>query len=191
MVGGEGFEEGAVAEDEFGGGVGEDAGGEGGGAGGVEGDDEDAAEEAGEEDGDPGGGVFAPEEEAVAGGEGAAVELGGDAAGEGGELAVGGGVAAVAAVGDDGDLRWVQEEVCDETGEVGAHAPMIAAAAGLASKSAGRVWWFGVALEEGGLAALDAHLSDDEAVAKMGHPVRMYEFWVKRCERWRMQMIAA
>jgi hypothetical protein len=125
-VGGEGAEEVSVAGDELRGGVGEDAGSELGGAGGVERDDEDAAEEAGEEDGDPLGGVGSPEEEAVAGDEGAAVELGGDAAGEEGELAIGGGVAAIAAMGDDGDLRWVLEEVCNETSEMRAHALMIA-----------------------------------------------------------------
>ena len=110
-----------VGDDELRGGVGDDAGGEAGGAGGVEGDDEDSAEEAAEEGGDPVGGVLAPEDDAVAGSDAAAVELGGEAAGELGELAVGGGVAAIAAMDDDGDLRWMEEKLCDKTGQVGTH----------------------------------------------------------------------
>jgi hypothetical protein len=41
--------------------------------------------------------------------------------------------------------------------------------------------------EEGGRAALDAHLSDGEAVAKMGHPEVFRagrKVWVERCERY-------
>ena len=72
-----------VADDEFGGDVGDDAGGEVGRAGGVERDGDDSAEEAAEEDGDPLGGVVSPEDDAVAGEDVAAVELGGEAAGEG------------------------------------------------------------------------------------------------------------
>ena len=91
-----------------------------------------------------------------------------------GEFAVGGGVAAVAAMGDDGGLRWVQAEVFDETGEVRAHAPMIAAAAGLASKSAdGFGFWVASGEDGRSLRSMPmlSHLGDDEAVAKMGHPV--------------------
>ena len=79
----------------------DDAGGEVRRACGVEWDGDDSAEEAAEEGGDPLGGVFAPEDDAVAGGDGAAVEFGGEAAGELGEFAIGGAVAAIAAMGDD------------------------------------------------------------------------------------------
>jgi hypothetical protein len=111
---------GSVGEDEPGGDVGDDVGGELGRAGGVEWDGEDAAQQAAEEGGDPVGGVFAPEDDAVAGDEVAAVEFGGEAAGEGGEIGVAGGVAADAVVAHDGRLATVAAEILDEAGQMGA-----------------------------------------------------------------------
>ncbi len=117
--GGEGGEAGSVGEDEPGGDVGDDVGGELGRAGGVEWDGEDAAEEAAEEGRDPVGGVFGPEDDAVAGDEVATVEFGGEAASEGGEIGVGGGVAAHAEVAHYGGLAAVAAEILDEAGQMG------------------------------------------------------------------------
>lgn len=82
---------------------------------------------------DPEGGVFAPEDDAVAEVDGAAHELEGEAVGSGEELGVGGGIAADSPVLDDGCFLAVAAEVVEERDEGFPHVGPLGACWGLPS----------------------------------------------------------
>jgi hypothetical protein len=87
---------------------------------------------------------------------GAAVDLDSAAFDSVGEVGVGGGLGGVGGLDEEGEE--------DQGGEHGLFR--------LALRRLCLREWFCGSIEESGRALPDAHLSDDETVAKMGHPVR-------------------
>ena len=110
-----------VGQDELGGDVGDDAGPEVGRTCGVERNSEDAAQQAAEEGRDPLGGVFAPQDDAVAGSDAAPFELGGESPSQGSKVDVGSGMPPHAAIAHDGRLPAVAAQIVDQTSQMGTH----------------------------------------------------------------------